>query len=103
MCIRDSYIGSTFLLYASDPSWMQAAAPIPMTYHVLFGILAIMVLLCMRFDRQNRFQTTPLDYLMVCLAVLFPFLPEVHTEISAFGLLAAKLIVWFFAVELLLQ
>jgi UDP-GlcNAc:undecaprenyl-phosphate GlcNAc-1-phosphate transferase len=97
------YIGSTFLLYASDASWMTATAPIPMTYHVLFGILAIMVLLCMRFDRQNRFQTTPLDYLIVCLAVIFPFLPEVSTDISSLGLFAAKLIVLFLSFELLMQ
>ncbi|NOT21637.1 MAG: undecaprenyl/decaprenyl-phosphate alpha-N-acetylglucosaminyl 1-phosphate transferase [Nitrospiraceae bacterium] len=97
------YIGSTFLLYASDATWMQAMAPIPMTYHVLFGALALMVLLCMRFDRQNRFQTTPLDYLMVCLAVIFPFLPEVSADISSLGLFAAKLIVLFLSFELLMQ
>ena len=97
------YMGSTFLLYVSDASWMQAVPPIPMTYHVLFGSMALMVLLSMRFDTQSRFQTTPLDYLMVCLAVVFPFLPEMRTDISAFGLFAAKLIVLFFSFELLLH
>ena len=97
------YMGSTFLLYVSDASWMQAISPVPMTYHILFGAMAVMVLLSMRFDSQSRFQTTPLDYLMVCLAVIFPFLPEVRTDISAFGLFAAKLIVLFFSFELLLH
>ena len=97
------YMGSTFLLYVSDASWMEAGPPIPFTYHMLFGAMAVMVLLCMRFDSQSRFQTTPLDYLMVCLAVLIPFLPEIHTDISAFGLFAAKLIVLFFSFELLLH
>jgi len=97
------YMGSTFLLYVSDASWMKAVAPIPLTYHILFGVMAVMVLLSMRFDSQSRFQTTPLDYLMVCLALIFPFLPEVRTDISAFGLFAAKLIVLFFSFELLLH
>ena len=97
------YLGSTFLLYVSDSSWMQAVDPIPVTYHILFGAMAVMVLLSMRFDRQSRFQTTPLDYLMVCLAVIFPFFPEVRADISAFGLFAAKLIVLFFSFELLLH
>jgi UDP-GlcNAc:undecaprenyl-phosphate GlcNAc-1-phosphate transferase len=97
------YLGSTFLLFVSDDSWMQAVPPIPMTYHILFGAMAVMVLLSMRFDRQSRFQTTPLDYLMVCLAVIFPLLPEVRTDISALGLFAAKLIVLFFSFELLLH
>ena len=82
---------------------MTAVAPIPMTYHILFGAMAAMVLFCMRFDSQSRFQTTPLDYLMVFLAVIFPFLPEVHTDMSTFGLFAAKLIVLFFSFELLLH
>ena len=97
------YMGSTFLLYVSDASWMRAVPPFPMTYHILFGAMAVMVLLCMRFDSQSRFQTTPLDYLMVFLAVIFPFLPEVSTDISALGLFAVKLIVLFFSFELLLH
>jgi len=97
------YLGSTFLMYVSDASWMKAAQPVTMTYHILFGAMALMVLLSMRFDSQSRFQTTPLDYLMVCLAVIVPFLPEVSMDISAFGLFAAKLIVLFFSFELLLH
>jgi UDP-GlcNAc:undecaprenyl-phosphate/decaprenyl-phosphate GlcNAc-1-phosphate transferase len=97
------YMGSTFLLYVSDASWMRAVPPFPMTYHMLFGTIAVMVLLCMRFDGQTRFQTTPLDYLMVFLAMVFPFLPEVSTDISALGLFAAKLIVLYFSFELLLH
>jgi len=96
-------MGSTFLLYVSDAWWMQSIHPISVTYHMLFGAMALMVLLSMRYDSKNRFQTTPLDYLMVCLAVIFPFLPEVRLDISAFGLFAAKLIVLFFSFELLLH
>ncbi|HEU5407373.1 MAG TPA: hypothetical protein VFU48_06370, partial [Nitrospira sp.] len=50
-----------------------------------------------------RFQTTPLDYLMVFLAVSFPLLPEVRTDISHLGIFATKLIVLFFSFELLLH
>lgn len=97
------YLGSTFLLYVSDDSWMKAIPPVPMTYHILFGAMALMVLFSMRFDSQSRFQTTPLDYLMVCLALVIPFLPEVSIGTSAFGLFAAKLIVLFLSFELLLN
>jgi UDP-GlcNAc:undecaprenyl-phosphate GlcNAc-1-phosphate transferase len=97
------YLGSTFLLYVSDASWMRTISPFLMAYHLLFGMIAVMVLLCMRFNSQSRFQTTPLDYLMVFLAVLFPFLPEVSANISSLGLFAAKLIVLFFSFELLLH
>ena len=97
------YMGSTFLFWVSDASWMQAVPLISRTYHIVFASIAVMVLLSMRFDSQGRFQTTPLDYLMVCLAMIFPFLPDVHTNIAAFGLFAAKLMVLFFSFELLLH
>ena len=97
------YLGSTFLLYVTDASWLRAGPPFPMIYHMLFVAMAVMVLLCMRFNSHSRFQTTPLDYLMVFLAVLFPLLPEVSTDVSALGLFAAKLIVLFFSFELLLH
>lgn len=97
------YLGSTFLLYVSDEVWVKAAAPIPSVYHVLFGTMAVMVLLTMRFDSRSRFQTTPLDYLMVCLAVIVPFLPGIQADVSSLGPFVAKLIVLFFSFELLLH
>ncbi|MEO8341832.1 MAG: MraY family glycosyltransferase [Nitrospirota bacterium] len=97
------YMGSTFLFYFSDASWMQAVPLFRMTYLTVFGAIAIMALLSMRLDSQRRFQTTPLDYLVVCLALIFPFLPELHANIAAFGFFVVKLIVLFFAFELLLH
>ena len=97
------YLGSTCLLYVSDASWLKAVFPIPLTYHILFGAMALMVLLSMRFDSQSRFQTTPLDYLMGCLAVIVPFLPGIQAEVSSLSPFVAKLIVLFFSFELLLH
>jgi len=97
------YMGSTFLFYVTDASWMQKVPLIGATYHILFVAIALMVLLSIRFGYQGRFQTTPLDYLIVCLAMIFPFLPELRVDIAAFGLFAAKMIVLFFSFELLLH
>ncbi|BCA53548.1 hypothetical protein W02_06880 [Nitrospira sp. KM1] len=97
------YVGTTFLLYVSEDSWLRTVTAFSMTHKVFFVIVAIMVFLCLRFDEQSRFQTTPLDYLMVFLAVIFPLLPEVSQNISKLGLFSAKLIVLFFSFELLLH
>lgn len=71
--------------------------------NVFFVVVAVMVLLILRFDEQNRFQITPLDYLMMFLAVMFVVLPEVRTDIAHLGVFAAKLMVLFFSFELLLH
>jgi len=97
------YVGTTFLLYVSEGSRLRSVSAFTMTHNVFFVIVAIMVLLSLRFNEESRFQTTPLDYLMVFLAVAFPLLPEVSEDVSHLGVFAAKLIVLFFSFELLLH
>jgi len=97
------YVGTTFLLYVSEGSRVSSMPVVAMANNIFFVVVAFTVLLILRFDEQNRFQTTPLDYLMVFLAIAFPFLPEVRADISYLGVFAAKLIILFFSFELLLH
>jgi UDP-GlcNAc:undecaprenyl-phosphate GlcNAc-1-phosphate transferase len=70
---------------------------------VFFLCLAILIMMTIRFGLEQRFQTTPLDYLIIFLAFAIPFLPEIRVEEINISLLTAKLIVMFFAFELLLN
>ncbi len=97
------YLGTTFLLYVYESSRVSSMPAVAMIDNMFFVVVALMVLLILRFNEQNRFQTTPLDYLMVLLAVLFPFLSEANTDIVYVGVFAAKLMVLFFSFELLLH
>ncbi|HEU4684715.1 MAG TPA: MraY family glycosyltransferase [Nitrospira sp.] len=97
------YVGTTCLLYVTEDLWGGSLTAFAVTHHIFFVVVAVMVLLCLRFNEQSRFQTTPLDYLMVFLAVTFPLLPEVSVDVSALSLFAGKLIVLFFSFELLLH
>jgi UDP-GlcNAc:undecaprenyl-phosphate GlcNAc-1-phosphate transferase len=97
------YVGTTFLLYVSEGTRASSVTVMTMAHNAFFLLVAIMVLLSLRFNEENRFQTTPLDYLMVFLAVTFPLLPEVNAGIAHLGIFAAKLIVLFFSFELLLH
>ncbi len=97
------YLGTTFLLYVCENSGVSAMPAVVMVDNIFFIVVAVMVLLILRFDEQNRFQITPLDYLMVVLAMGFAFLPEMRNEISRLGVFAAKLMVLFFSFELLLH
>jgi UDP-GlcNAc:undecaprenyl-phosphate GlcNAc-1-phosphate transferase len=97
------YVGTTFLLYVCEESRYRSISAVAMAHNVFFVVVAVMVLLSLRFNEENRFQTTPLDYLMVFLAVTFPLLPEVSADIAHLGVFAAKLMVLFFSFELLLH
>ena len=97
------YVGTTFLLYVCEGSRYGTVSVVVMAHNVFFVVAAVMVLLSLRFNQESRFKTTPLDYLMVFLAVTFPLLPGVSADISHLGVLAAKLVVLFFSFELLLH
>ena len=97
------YVGSAFLMYMGEQSGIPDIWPIYVTQNTLLALIAILVLLSMRFNRGNRFQTTPLDYLMVFFALIVPLLPEMRADMPTLSILAAKLIVLYFSFELLLH
>ena len=97
------YVGTTFLLYVCEGSRVGTVSVVAMAHNIFFIVAAVMVLLSLRFNQESRFKTTPLDYLMVFLAVTFPLLPGGSSDFSHLGIFAAKLVVLFFSFELLLH
>ena len=97
------YVGSAFLMYMGEQSGIPTIWPIYVTQNTLLALIALLVLVSMRFSRGNRFQTTPLDYLMVFFALIVPLLPEMRADMPTLSILAAKLIVLYFSFELLLH
>jgi len=97
------YVGSMFVLYLSDQGVSATQGSLHTPLNVFFLCLAILIMLTIRFGLKQRFQTTPLDYLIIFLAIAIPFLPEIRVEEINISLLTAKAIVMFFAFELLLH
>lgn len=97
------YVGSTCLMYYSEVSPRLSGTNVLTPLNIGFVLLAGLVVLTIRFAGKDRFQTTPLDYLIVLLAFLMPFLPDMTVGEVPVSVLAAKLIVLFFSFELLLH
>lgn len=97
------YLGATFLIYLLEqpmpPEWSVLHAPL----NGFFVIVAVLIMLTIRFGVKRRFETTPLDYLMVCLAIAISFLPEMRVGDIVLSVLTAKMIVMFLAFELMLD
>ena len=103
------YIGGAFMVYLGDQTSVAAGAPggadLPV-HEILdfyFGLMAVLVVVSIRFNRTRPFQITPLDYLTVLLVVTVPNLPEFQVGDLHLGGLAAKIVVLFFAYELILS
>lgn len=97
------YVGSTGVLYFAELQGMTQGATWLQPVNLYFAVLAVLVMVSIRVNTVRRFETTPLDSLMVFLAVLVPFLPELRVGTMNVSVLTAKLIVLFFAFELLLH
>ena len=97
------YIGSTSLMYYSDVFPREVMAEVLASINAGVALLAVLVVLAIRLVGEERFQTTPLDYLIILVAGVMPFLPGMTVGDVPMGLLTAKLIVLFFAFELLLN
>lgn len=97
------YIGSTSVMYYSDVFPREVMVKVLTPINVGVALLAVLVVLAVRLVGEERFQTTPLDYLIILFAGVMPFLPGMTVGDIPMGLLTAKLIVLFFAFELLLN
>ena len=63
--------------------------------------LALAVAIRFRLSRERRFEVTPLDLLVIFVALTLPNLPGLSGAPSNLGLSVAKLVVLFYALEML--
>ena len=67
----------------------------------IFPVLTLAVVLRLRLSRERRFEVTPLDLLVIFVALALPNLPGLRGAPSNLGLSVAKLVVLFYALEML--
>ena len=70
-------------------------------YSFSFGVLIVFVLLTLKFTRRKGFKTTPMDFLILFVVLVVPYLPDERIRHWQMGLVAAKIVVLFFTFEVL--
>ena len=71
--------------------------------NILFVILAAAVLLSFRYSKLRNVDITPLDFLVIVLAITVPNIPDITIPIKHFGVVVAKVFVLFYAAEVLIN
>jgi UDP-GlcNAc:undecaprenyl-phosphate GlcNAc-1-phosphate transferase len=72
-------------------------------YNLFFGILVLFIILTLKFTRRQKgFKTTPLDFLILFVALVVPNLPDALIRSFDMSLMATKIIVFFFGYEVLM-
>ena len=96
-----AFVTASFIVYL-----MQVVPGVLVEYALyrnsLFVMLAVAVGLGFRFSHADRFRITPLDFLVIFIAVAVPNLPNAHLEGANWGEGIAMLIVLFYGIELVL-
>jgi UDP-GlcNAc:undecaprenyl-phosphate GlcNAc-1-phosphate transferase len=98
------YLFVPLVLYLSKTnpaSWV--GRHLAVFYNLSFGILALFVVLTLKFTRRQKgFKATPMDFLILFIALVVPNLPDPRIQSLDMGLIATKIIVLFFSVEVLM-
>jgi UDP-GlcNAc:undecaprenyl-phosphate GlcNAc-1-phosphate transferase len=91
----------TCLISDHFPAYLAGAA---VFYNGLFIACALGSLLVSKFTRRTSgFRSTPLDFLILFIVAVFPFLHAVQSRDYLPGIIAAKVIILYFSFEVLLS
>jgi UDP-GlcNAc:undecaprenyl-phosphate GlcNAc-1-phosphate transferase len=72
-------------------------------YHLLMGIVILFTILTLKYTRRQKgFKVTPLDFLILFIALILPHLTSGQVQTINYGVIAAKIIVMFFGYEVLI-
>ena len=98
------YLTIPFVIYLSQVDmavWMSHNLVKP--YNLSFMFLIVFVILTVKFTRRTKgFKTSPMDFLILFIALVVPNLPDERIQSYHMGLVAAKIIVLFFSYEVLI-
>jgi UDP-GlcNAc:undecaprenyl-phosphate GlcNAc-1-phosphate transferase len=114
LCIKKEWMGTVLrlILYLLIPiviywgeadmvAWMNDKLVV--SYNFSFGFLFLFVILTLKFTRRRSgFKSTPMDFLILFIALVVPNFPDKQIQSYHMGLMAAKIIVFFFSYEILI-
>lgn len=97
-----AYVTAVIVVYLAQ------AAPGPLAdfmlhRNIFFITLAVAVAIGFRFSRTDGFRMSPMDFLVIFIAIAVPNLPGSHFQHANVGEGIAKLIVLFYGIELVLS
>lgn len=98
------YLLVPFVIYQSEISpanW--ATVQFLKGYNILFAVTALLVVLVLKFTRrQSGFKSTPMDFLILFIALVIPNIPDEQIRSYQMGMVAAKIICVYFGFEVLI-
>jgi UDP-GlcNAc:undecaprenyl-phosphate/decaprenyl-phosphate GlcNAc-1-phosphate transferase len=97
------YLLIPFAVYSSDALVpLLDGTPLVRVFNASFGAMALLIVLISKFSRRKSgFRSSPMDFLIIILALVVPNLPEQKIQEYQIGLTAAKILLLYFSFEVL--
>jgi len=97
------FLSIPFIIYLGEESVARWVQPEYLRiYNLSFVFLIILILSTLKFSRRQGFKSTPMDFLILFIALVVPNLPDEHIQSFHMGLIAAKTIAMYFSFEVLM-
>lgn len=98
------YLIIPFLTYLSQNStltWMNE--PVKDIYGISFLVVFLFIILTVKYTRRKKgFKTTPMDFLILFIALILPSISGGQAFTHQMGLLTVKILIFFFGFEILI-
>jgi hypothetical protein len=94
------YSSAALAMFLSKQAFPDTFHP-PLAECVLFPLLALAVVVCIRTAKDRPFRITPLDILVLLVVITVPNLPGSIASARSLGLAVAELVLLFYALETL--
>jgi len=91
---------SVYLLSTFPPPWLLEQISL---VYIYFLIITVLSFITIRITVKDQFQITPLDYLVVIMAIIVGLAPGIDHGASSMIWMVVQLIVLFYACELVIQ
>ena len=98
------YISIPFIIYQGN-NCVHGVLPefLRHVFNILHGVLAFFVILTLKFTRRRKgFRVTPMDFLILFVAVVMPYFPNPYVESMHMGIVATRIVVMIFSYEVLI-
>ena len=91
---------AVYLLSTYPPLWLLNQVSL---VYVFFVTMTVLSFIAVRISVKDQFQITPLDYLVVIMAVIASMVPGIEHGSSSMIWMVVQMIILFYACELVIQ
>jgi UDP-GlcNAc:undecaprenyl-phosphate GlcNAc-1-phosphate transferase len=102
--MADLYVTVPLIVFFSTDSAQEfVTQPMMWVYNLAFVVFTFFVIMTLRLTRRRSgFKVTPMDFLIVFIAIIAPFVSGIYGEHKRWTFVAAKAVMLFFSFEVLI-